>query len=48
MSLENGLPRPGSAVLLAFLKQIMQDSSVSTWMGKAAVDFIKHQAIMKI
>lgn len=48
MSLEDGLPRPGSATLLGFLKQIMQESSVSTWKGKAAVDFVKHQAIMKI
>lgn len=48
VSLEDGLPSPGSAALQDFLKQIMQESSVRTWKGKAAVDFVKHQAIMKI
>lgn len=48
VSLEDVLPSPGSAALLVFLRQIMQESSVSTWKGKAAVDFVKHQGIVKI
>lgn len=46
---ENGLPSPGSAALLSFLSEVMQESSVSgERKGKAAVVFVKHQTIRKI